>query len=370
MIYWLAKCAFLIWFLTSGPYVIKKATDDQLLSGKKKVFFSRELLIEIFDIFPRRQEIIYLELPDDENKSSIAGESGNNEKRDEHTVAGGYGFGIKLKDFISVNAIEVDDDGTVFVADWMNARIVQWKCGATTGEIVAGGNGRGEENNQLKQATNFVYDKKSDSFIICDTGNSRVIRWPRGSKTYSETIAKGFGCVGIAIDDEGFIYISDETNSEVRRWRIGDAEGTLVAGGNGEGDRLDQLYCPSYLFVDKDHSVYITDRGNNRVVKWTNGAKEGIVVAGVDGAGSSLSNLTLPAGVIVDEHETVYVADSCNNRVVKWPKDAKQGIIFVGGSELNNEIDSPQGLAFDGHGNIYIADSGNYRVQKYPIDSN
>ncbi len=38
MIYWLAKCVFLIWFLTSGPYVIKKATDDQLRPGKKSIF--------------------------------------------------------------------------------------------------------------------------------------------------------------------------------------------------------------------------------------------------------------------------------------------------------------------------------------------
>ncbi len=41
MIYWLAKCIFLIWFLTSGPYVIKKTTDDQHRPGKKSIF-SRE----------------------------------------------------------------------------------------------------------------------------------------------------------------------------------------------------------------------------------------------------------------------------------------------------------------------------------------
>ncbi|CAF4361538.1 unnamed protein product, partial [Rotaria magnacalcarata] len=40
---------------------------------------------------------------------------------------------------------------------------------------------------------------------------------------------------------------------EVRRYRLDEKNGTLVAGGNGGG--LNQLNVPEYLFVDRDHSV-------------------------------------------------------------------------------------------------------------------
>ena len=70
---------------------------------------------------------------------------------------------------------------------------------------------------------------------------------------------------------------------EVRRYRRGESQGTVVAGGNGNGNRLNQLSYPQYVFVDRDHSVYVSDYGNNRVMKWMEGAKEGIVVAGGQG---------------------------------------------------------------------------------------
>jgi hypothetical protein len=61
---------------------------------------------------------------------------------------------------------------------------------------------------------------------------------------------------------------------------MGDTTGEIVAGGNGEGDRFDQLHHPTYIFVDKEHSIYFSDQSNHCVVKWMKSAKEDIVVAG------------------------------------------------------------------------------------------
>ena len=69
----------------------------------------------------------------------------------------------------------------------------------------------------------------------------------------------------------------------MRRYRRGECQGTVVAGGNGKGNRLDQLSNPANVFVDRDHSVYVSDWGNHRVMKWMEGRKEGIVVAGGQG---------------------------------------------------------------------------------------
>jgi hypothetical protein len=93
------------------------------------------------------------------------------------------------------------------------------------------------------------------------------------------------------MDKDGYLYVSNGNKHEVRRWKIGDKNGTVVAGGNGQGPRLDQLNDPGYIFVDENHSVYVSDWGNHRVMKWPKGAREGIVVAGGQGGGSDLTQL-------------------------------------------------------------------------------
>ncbi|CAF5111295.1 unnamed protein product, partial [Rotaria sp. Silwood1] len=134
--------------------------------------------------------------------------------------------------------------------------------------------------------------------------------------------------MGLTMDDNGYLYVVDNEKHEVRRYKIGDTQGTVVAGGNGKGNRLDQLSNPHYVFVDQEHSVYVSDYDNHRVMKWE-GVTQGIVVAGDQGKGNSLTQLYRPNGVVVDQLGTVYVADSGNHRIMRWPKGATQGTVIV-----------------------------------------
>jgi sugar lactone lactonase YvrE len=288
------------------------------------------------------------------------------------TVAGGNGKGNGLEQLNYPWGIYIDDDDqTIYIADTYNARVVEWKYGSASGQVVAGGNGNGNRADQLYDPRDVIVDKKSDSLIISDMGSGRVVRWPRRNGTTGQTIISDVCCYGLAMDNDGYLYISDYLKHEVRQWRIGDTSGTLVAGGNGKGDRLDQLNGPIYIFVDQDHSVFITDENNHRVMKWMNGAKEGIIVAGGQGKGNSLSQLSGPRGVIVDQFGSVYVADYPNNRVMRWCKGAKQGSVVVGENGRGgqpNQFHYPQDLSFDRQGNLYVADMANQRIQKFNID--
>jgi sugar lactone lactonase YvrE len=171
----------------------------------------------------------------------------------------------------------IDDDQTIYVADTDNHRIVEWKRNAINGQIVAGGNEKGNRNDQLNYPTKVIIDKENDSLIICDKGNQKVVRWPRRN---GEILISNIDCRDLIMDNDGYLYVSDYEKHEVRRWKMGETEGTIVAGGNGQGNRLDQLNNPRYIFIDEDHSVYVSDKNNHRVMKWLKGAKEGIVVAG------------------------------------------------------------------------------------------
>ncbi|CAF1500767.1 unnamed protein product, partial [Rotaria sp. Silwood1] len=260
------------------------------------------------------------------------------------TVAGGNGRGSEINQLSYPWDLYVDDDQTIYVADCGNHRIVEWKSGATNGKVVAGGNGDGNGAHQLSYPYDVIIDKESDSLIISDWGNRRVVRWPRRNGIRGETIISYISCIGLTMDDNGYLYVVDVGKHEVRRYKIGDTKETVVAGGNGKGNRLDQLSEPRYVFVDREHSVYVSDWEKDRVMKWEEGAKQGIVVASGQGNGNSLTQLNKPQGVVVDQLGTVYVADGGNDRIMRYPKGATQGSVIVGGNGYgaqSNRLASP-----------------------------
>ncbi|CAF2984763.1 unnamed protein product [Rotaria sp. Silwood2] len=194
------------------------------------------------------------------------------------TIAGGNGYGDATNQLHWPYGLFIDDDQTMIIADYENDRIVQWKMGDTNGRIVAAGKG---EENQLNRPIDVLIDKETDSLIICDAGNGRVVRWSRRSgTTHGESLIDNIQCYALFMDDQRYLYVSDEKRDEVRRYQIGDKNGIIVAGGNGKGANLNQLNLPTYIFVDQQQAVYVSDNKNHRVIKFNKGAKEGIVVAG------------------------------------------------------------------------------------------
>ncbi|CAF4582077.1 unnamed protein product, partial [Rotaria socialis] len=290
------------------------------------------------------------------------------------TIAGGNGHGDATNQLSYPCGLFVDDDQTVVIAEYMNHRVMQWKNGDTmNGQVVAGGKGAGNGSHQLYAPTDVLIDKETDSLIICDQGNRRVVRWSRRSgTTQGEILIDDVRCDGVAMDEQRYLYVSDIEKHEVRRYQLGEKNSILVAGGNGKGDGLNQLNGLAYLFVDRQQNVYVSDYRNHRAMKWNKGAQEGIVVAGGQGEGSALTQLSYPEGIFVDTLGTLYVADEGNHRVMRWTQgDKKQGTVIVGGNGLGtgaNQFNVPVGLSFDRHGNLYVADMGNNRVQRFSIE--
>jgi hypothetical protein len=287
------------------------------------------------------------------------------------TVAGGNEQGNELNQLEKPYGIYVYDDETIYVSDESNHRIMEWRIGTMNGRIAAGGNGKGNRDDQLNRPLNVIVDEQTDSLLICDTGNKRIVRWPRQNGTHGETIISKVYCNDIAMDKYGYLYVSDHFAEEVKRWKIGDRNGIVVAGGNGKGDRFDQLNYPTFIIVDQDQTVYVSDNNNYRVMKWTKGGKEGIVVAGGQGKGNNLRQMSNCRGVIVDQAGSVYVVDQDNHRVMRWLKDASEGSVIVGGQSGrgNDRLHAPSDLTFDRQNNLYVVDRCNHRIQKFNISN-
>ena len=185
------------------------------------------------------------------------------------TVAGGNGYGNALNQLYRPFGLDIDDDNQIIViADHVNHRIVEWKMGASHGKVIAGGQGQGNRLDQLNGPTDVLIDKETNSLFIADRANQRVLRWSRRQETtHNEVIVDNIGCWGLAMDHQRYLYVSDTAQHEVRRYTIGDKNGIVVAGGNGQGNQLNQLNHPTYLFVDEEQAVYVSDRYNHRVIK-------------------------------------------------------------------------------------------------------
>ena len=254
------------------------------------------------------------------------------------------------------------------MADVDNHRIVEWQWNAKKGRIVAGGNGQGNRLDQLIDPTDVIIDRQSNTLIIADRGNRRVIRWSRRSDSVGEVIIFDIDCARLAMHQDGSLYVSDWKKNEIKRWKKGKIEGTVVAGGNGEGIQLNQLNFPTNLFIDRDHNLYVSDFENHRVMKWMKDAKKGIVVAGGNGKGNKTTQLSTPHGVIVDQFGNIFVVDHGNDRVMRWREGEKEGRLVIGGNgrgQEANQFNRPIGLSMDNDGNLYVADCTNNRIQKF-----
>ena len=288
------------------------------------------------------------------------------------TVAGRNRGGSALNQLYEPFGLDIDDDNqSIVIADSYNHRIVEWKIGASNGKVIAGGQGQGNRLDQLRLPIDVFIDKRTNTLFICDRFNRRVVRWSQRQGTaQGEVIIDNIDCIGLAIDHRRYLYVSDDVRNEVRRYTIEGNDGTVVAGGNGKGNQLNQLNFPTYFFVDEEQAVYVSDWKNHRVMKWSYGANQGIVVAGGQGKGSALTQLSFPAGLFVDTSGTIYVVESGNRRVTRWPNGAQQGTVIVDGNgqgSAANQFRSPRALCFDSQHNLYVTDHLNHRVQRFDI---
>jgi len=364
---------------------LRSFTEEMQKTIKKKDFneiILKKLQIQLEDLKNQLYQTNYIQIKQDSSSTFINKLLINITPTTTHlkwkqqatTIAGGNGLGNQLNQFDAPEGIYVDDQQqTIYVADLNNHRIIKWKFGEKYGEVVAGGNRGGNRIDQLNCPYNVISDRNKKSLIICDVGNERVVRWSLENQNDRQILIEDISSFGLMMNNKGDLFVSDYERNEVKRWKKDEKQGIVVAGGNGKGDKLNQLNYPGFIFVDREDSIYVSDCNNHRVMKWSKGAKEGIIVAGGQGYGNSLKQLSYPQGLVVNENGDVFVADYYNHRVMYWPSDSKKGRVVVGGNgegEGSNQLHHPTGLVFDRANNLYVVDMFNHRIQRFDIDTN
>ncbi len=187
----------------------------------------------------------------------------------------------------------------------------------------------------------------------------------------------------VAVDAAGNLYIADFMNNRIRKVTKGviatiAGNGTIAfSGGNGSPLGA-QLNLPQGVAVDDNGNLYIADSASNRVFKVSHGVVTTIAgngAAGFSGDNGPAANAQLnsPQGVAIDASGNVYITDTMNNRIRKVTSgvittvvgNGTPGYSGDGGPALSAQLDDPQGgLAVDSAGNLYVADTFNGRIRE------
>lgn len=239
--------------------------------------------------------------------------------------------------------------------------------------IIAGGNGQGAAANQFAGPWQIAVDANGYLYVS-DGGNTRIQRFPPGStsRTPGTTVAVSpqrneNSYSGLVLDGNGNSYVSDADLDAVQKFAPGNTIGVTVAGGNGSGWAANQFGTPETLCLDAAGNLYVVDLNtfgfDGRVQKWAPGAAAGVTVAG-----ASSNSLIQPVGVAVDEAGNVYVSELWDSRITKWAPGANNGVIVAGGNDSGNaanQFNYPRGICRANDGTLYVADSRNHRIQKW-----
>ncbi|HEY6343299.1 MAG TPA: protease pro-enzyme activation domain-containing protein [Bryobacteraceae bacterium] len=299
-----------------------------------------------------------------------------------------------------------DSAGNTYIADTNNHRVRMVAANGTiatvagTGVSGFAGDGGAATSAQLNLPNGLALDSAGNLYIA-DTNNSRV-RKVDGSGNITTVAGNGVCCVstgdgglatsagigtpyGLAVDSSGNLYISDGSNSVVRKVA---ASGTIttVAGQSGSfgysGDgglaTSAKLYGPYGLAVDASGNLYIADRFNYRArMVSTSGvittvAGNGNCCYGGDGGVATNAELDAPSGVTVDASGNLYIADTFNERVreviaggtiLTVAGAGNYGYWGDGGSATGAAFRYPSAISVDPAGNLAVADQGNNAVR-------
>jgi len=254
------------------------------------------------------------------------------------TVAGGNGSGSEPNQFNYPTGIFLDKQGYLFVADYNNYRIQKFPPGSdstTNGITVAGGNGGGADSNQLSFPFAVFVDAAGYLFVA-DQNNQRIQKFPPGSTsaTNGVTVAGGNGFgndsnqlaypTAVFVDGYGDLFVADNENGRIQEFPSGSdstTDGVTVAGEMDTGSAANQLSFPSGLFVDGRGNIYVSDELNNRIQKFPPNSVSGtnaVTVAGGNGIGVGEDQLYYPAGIYLNAYGDIYIVDEYNQRIQKW----------------------------------------------------
>ena len=191
-----------------------------------------------------------------------------------------------------------------------------------------------------------------------------------GSSTLSQTVA-----VNLAVLPPGTAFTGG-----IIRTVAGNDWTFSISGGLGKNAPLGYV---NGLTTDNAGNIYVADQDNDIVVRWRPDGTAAVVAGnGIpgyagDGGVAVEASLNNPSDVAIDRSGNLYIADAGNHRIRRVTPEgiittmAGRGTLGFGGDSgpaLTALLNTPKRLAIDTAGNLFFYDSGNFRIRRIGID--
>lgn len=192
------------------------------------------------------------------------------------------------------------------------------------------------------------------------------------------TAAQFNGPAGVAVANDGTIYVADRINNRVRKILPNGTVTTIAGSVNGYADGVGTAALfdyPMFLDIDSNGNIYVADSGNHCIRKITPAGVVTTIAGGTtsgfsDGVGTA-ALFNYPEGITVDTAGNIYVSDAGNQRIRKISSDnivttiAGNGNFgYVDGIGTVAEFKTPSGIDIDSAGNLYVAEKQNHCIRK------
>ena len=192
--------------------------------------------------------------------------------------------------------------------------------------------------------------------------------------------AKFYSPSGIAVDEQGNMFITDFGNCLIRKISSDGTVSTFAGSIPGYKDgsaTIAQFYQPNGAVVDDQGNVFVSEEGSHTIRKI---AADGVVstlagmawstTAPVDG-NFSQATFMLPSGIAADVDGNLIIADQGSHRIRKMNLSSEM-VSTIAGSEqgyldgiaLLAQFYRPVGVVSDDKDNVYVGDLFNHRIRK------
>lgn len=221
-----------------------------------------------------------------------------------------------------VTGLMIDDTDRLFASDPGMKRVMvfgpEHKLEANITERIAdpAGIAIDEENRLL-----YVVDTEQDLVQVYDADSYKYIRsiGKAGTKHTSTVPGEFAKPIGVAVDQDGIVYVTDTWNNRVE---IFDADGQFISTWGTAGDGPGHFARPKGIAVDGDGHLWICDQVQDRVQVFN---KEGRLLIYMGGHGLFPGQFQGLVNITIDKNNRVFTTEQLPGRlqVFRYVTDAE-----------------------------------------------
>lgn len=261
------------------------------------------------------------------------------------------------------NEVAIDPQGNVWVADGSNARFVIFAPDGTFLEDWGTpGSGEGEFDFVCSSfGFGDVAFDAAGNIYVADSGNQRIQKFGPDRTFLTSWGSEGtaddqFICpAALTIDRQGRVYVSDQGWGRVKVFA---GDGVWLATWSG-------IMSPRGIAVDDDGNIWVCDfGGSGAVVKFS---ADGERLSTWKGAGTGDMVFDGPKSIAVDAEGRVFVASYFANQVRIYSPEGTLLNAWGERGDAPGQFQAPRGIALDGQGAVYVAEGAGERIQKFRL---